>query len=77
MSFAMGGNSVYKLCRHMNVRELTITLIGHAIGEMFGPLSLPPDEYLHVPECRKIDVGSVFGGNECAAALITAAVSET
>lgn len=57
----------------MNVRELAITLIGHAIGEMFGPFSLPPDEYLHVPDRKKIDAGSVLDSEECAAGLVTAA----
>jgi hypothetical protein len=54
----------------MHSREFAITIVGAVLGELFGPLSLPPDEYF--PDRNKIDV-SALGGNECAVALITAA----
>jgi hypothetical protein len=54
----------------MNARELAISLIGAALGELFGPLSLPQDEPFL--DRNKIDA-SALAGNERAAALIAAA----
>ncbi|MGF6937104.1 hypothetical protein OKW41_006266 [Paraburkholderia sp. UCT70] len=47
----------------MTPRELAISFVGQALGEMFGPLSLPPDEYFHVPDRKKIAASSAPGGN--------------
>jgi len=55
---------------HAPARELATSLIGAALGELFGPLSLPPDE---VFDCKRVDAASVANGNERAAALLTAA----
>jgi hypothetical protein len=54
----------------MLTRELAISLIGDALGQLFGPLSLPADEYF--PDRNQIDA-SALGGNECAVALLKAA----
>jgi hypothetical protein len=51
--------------------ELAISLVAMALGEMFGPLSLPRDELF--PDRIRIDAASVVRGNERAAALLTSA----
>ena len=56
---------------HAPARELATNLIGAALGELFGPLTLPTDEYF--PDRNRVDATSVAMGNERAAALITAA----
>lgn len=56
---------------HAPARELATNLIGAALGEMFGPLSLPPDEVFD--DRNRVDAASVANGNERAAALLTAA----
>jgi hypothetical protein len=56
---------------HSPSRDLAISLIGAALGELFGPLSLPPDEYFH--DRNRVDAASVADGNVRAAALLTAA----
>ncbi|SEB92387.1 hypothetical protein SAMN02787142_0570 [Burkholderia sp. WP9] len=56
---------------HAPARELAVNLIGAALGELFGPLSLPPDE--DFADRKRVDAASVANGNERVAALITAA----
>ncbi|MEW9585226.1 hypothetical protein [Paraburkholderia sp. DGU8] len=41
------------------------------LGQLFGPLSLPPDEYF--PDRNRVDVRNAPRGDECAAAVIIAA----
>lgn len=53
----------------MTPQSLAIEHIGIAVGELFGPLSLPPDEPFYV---RNKVVASAFG-NERMAELIRAA----
>ncbi|WP_153135321.1 hypothetical protein [Paraburkholderia agricolaris] len=56
---------------HAPARELATSLIGAVLGELFGPLSLPPDE--DFADRQRVDAASVANGNERAAALLTAA----
>jgi hypothetical protein len=56
---------------HAPARELAVTLIGAALGELFGPLSLPTDE--DFADRQRVDAASVAMGNERAAALLTSA----
>ena len=50
----------------MTPAALAINLVGEALGELFGPLSLPPDEPF-------LDRKPILVANERAAALLTAA----
>jgi hypothetical protein len=56
---------------HAPSRDLAVTLIGAVLGELFGPLSLPPDE--DFIDRNRLDAASVANGNVRAAALLTAA----
>ncbi|NPT58120.1 hypothetical protein [Paraburkholderia elongata] len=59
---------------HAPARELATNLIGAALGELFGPLSLPSDEYFSDrSKVTAVSAASALGGNERAAALITRA----
>ncbi|MFL9906834.1 hypothetical protein [Paraburkholderia sp. RL17-337-BIB-A] len=55
----------------MHARELAISLVGSALGELFGPLSLPQDEVFH--DRNRVDAARVAETNGCSVALLKAA----